>query len=284
MILKDRVLKVFIKDVYLEDFYYSFSVSKETNSSNPSNANVTILGYEDKINIGDDVSIKAGYQESEINTIYQGKVVKKTTRVSNNERTINLELSETLEFTRIIVEPFKTTKGTPLKSIVEQIIGKSGLKPGKINVPNININKNYTIFKYPLKTLKDLAFSYDFYFNIEKGKVNCFKNLSDAVVLASDSGLLSYELIEDVTKIQKQQEEKASNPKKKITKNRESTKIKPAPNTNYFTADCLYIPDISLAKQVKLEPENLFGIVEKLSLNLSNFEDSWNMNIEARVV
>jgi hypothetical protein len=284
MILKDRVLKVYIKDVYLEDFYYSFSVSKENNNSNPSNANVIILGYEDKISIGDDVTIKAGYLEGEVSTIYQGKVVKKSTKVANNERTVALELSETLEFTRIIIEPFKTTKGTPLKSIVEQIIQKSGLKPGKISVPNININKNYTIFKYPLKTLKELAFSYDFYFNIEKGKVNCFKNLGDAVVLNHNSGLLAYELIQDITKVQKQQEEQIRNPKKKITKNRESKEIKPSPNTNYFNASCLYIPDISLAKQVKLEPENLFGIIEKLSIDLSNYDDTWTMNIEARVI
>jgi hypothetical protein len=272
-LLKDRVLEIYIQDELLSGFYADVSYSKQVNNTNPNVCNINLINFEKKINIGADITIKAGY-ENQVNEVFQGIVSKTSKRVARNRLELSLNIEDSLLSYRRVLEPFKTSKGSSLESVIKEVIKKAKLKVGVMKVPNIQIDRDYSFYSYPILHLDKLARSFGFYYIIDKGFVSCYTTLDGAFLLNSDTGLLDYEVIEDI----QQEQLRQVNDNKQATNSR-LDKITTSKKNNYFVANCLFIPDLKLENQVRLEKENLQGVVKSMSVNLSNYNSSFYMSL-----
>jgi len=284
MLLSNRVLEVYLNGNLLEGFHMDFDCKFEVDSKEPASGSLTVHGYEENMLEGGDIIIKAGYND-ETFQVFEGTITEVEESFSSEGDSCVFKVVNAFGSYRRVLEPTRITKGTSLKDTLTQICKKAGLKVGTLDVPNAQITRDLGVYKYPQDVIQNLSDSFGFYYIVDNSKtLHCYSSPSNtAVVLDAGSGLLTYKrkwLISSVEKTKIIPDKK--NPPKK---SRKTTTPKKKPQTgNFFSATTLFIPDLAINHKVQVRDSDrdifLEGMIQKMSIKLSNYSDSWYCELE----
>lgn len=282
MLLANRVLELYLNGELLDGYDIDVSYSFEAESKNPAEASITIYNYKDLAIEGGDVIIKAGYEDN-VYQVFEGTITEASVSVDQGVNTLSLKVVNSFLEYRRVIEPSKIPKGTSLKDYIAKVAKKAGFKLGTLDLPSININRDMSVYKYPMEIIKNLADSYSFYFIIDNSKtLHCYSSPSNtATLLNSSTGLLKYSIKWTISNVQKKVlvPDKKNPPKKSRKTDSNTNKNKLPKEGTYFTANCLFIPTLALNHKIVLEDSSVNikyeGMITKMSVNLSNYSDTW---------
>jgi hypothetical protein len=285
MFLKNRQLEVLINDEQYIGYHIDVDYSFETNNTSPNQCNIKIYNFAGKILEGGKVIVRAGY-EGNIYQVFEGEITDSELSIQKNSNILTLTVLGAVSSFRRIIEPTKITKGTSIKEFIKQIAQKSKLKIGTMDIPNININRDYSISDYPMVLIDNLAHSYGFYYILDNSNtLHCYQtSVNTATILSSESGLLNYKIKWSISEARKKViVPDKKNPPKKTRKNT-NDKPKITKEGTRFSAECLFIPTLSLNHKVILEDPtrgiNLEGMINKMSVRLSNYGNDWYSSLD----
>lgn len=281
MLLTNKQLKIILNGEEIDGFHLDVSYSFNADTKDPATANINLYNYEKDID-GGDIIIKAGYNDN-LYEVFQGIITNVRNIVRRNEDTYNITITNALDSYRRVLEPSKINKGTSLKDFISTIASKSKLKVGTLDLPNVQVNRDYSLHKYPVELIKNLSDSFGFYFMIDSTKtLHCYSSSTNtAFLLNSETGLLDYELNKSIIDLTK-----SSLPADKTSESNNTRISKPVFNkkTTSFSARCLFIPTLALNNKVVLEDQKkkikIEGMVTKMSVNLNNYSDVFHSNLD----